>query len=164
MEPFVYWLDANVFIQAKNGPYAFARVPQFWVFLSQQIEQGNLRCPKMVYDELVDGNDDLSGWIKPRREKGLCHHANEAVQACLTTIANHVALKFKPHQVAEFLFGADAWLIAHAMDGDGIVVTQESDRSHKAKIKIPTICRVFGVRCMNTYEMLDALDADLAGH
>lgn len=60
------------------------------------------------------------------------------------------------------MMGADGWLIAHALNGDGIVVTQESDRSHKAKIKIPTLCKVFNVRCMDTYEMLNALNANLA--
>ena len=136
----IYWLDANVFIQARNGPCSFQRVPQFWVFLSGQLEQGIIRCPKMVYDEMINGNDDLAAWFKPRRERGL----------------------FKPHQASEFLIGADGWLIAHAMNGDGIVVTQESNRSHKSKIKIPTLCRVFGVRSMDTYRMLDALGADLA--
>lgn len=161
MKASIYWLDANVFIQAKNGPYGFKLVPQFWIFLSEQLEQGIIRCPKMVYDELIDGNDDLAAWFKPRREKGLCHHPDEAVQQCFSTVANHVAMKFKPHQASEFLVGADGWLIAHAMNGDGIVVTQESDRSHKSKIKIPTICKIFGVRCMNTYDMLGALGAHL---
>lgn len=113
----------------------------------------------MVYDELIEGNDDLAAWFKPRREKGLCHPANEAVQQCLTTIANHVVANYKSHQAAEFLIGADPWLIAHAMDGDGIVVTQESDRSHKSKIKVPTICKIFGIKCLNTYQMLGALEA-----
>jgi hypothetical protein len=158
----IYWLDANVFIQAKNGPYAFTLVPKFWIFLSEQLEQGTIRCSKMVYDELIDGNDDLAGWFKQRREKGLCHHANETVQQQYGSVANYVATKFKPHQAAEFLIGADGWLIAHAMNGDGVVVTQESDRSHKSKIKIPTICKVFGVRCMNTYQMLAALEANLS--
>lgn len=162
MRDSIYWLDANVFIQAKNGPYGFGLVPQFWTFLSEQLAQGTIRCPKMVYDELIDGKDDLAAWFKPRREKGLCNNANETVQQCFSAVANHVAMKFKPHQVAEFLIGADGWLIAHAMDGDGVVVTQESDRSHKSKIKIPTMCKVFGVRCMNTYEMLNSLGAKLS--
>jgi Domain of unknown function (DUF4411) len=157
----IYWLDANVFIQAKNGPYRFTLVPQFWAFLSQQIDSGVIRSPKIVFDELIDGKDDLATWIKPRKQNGLCHHASQTVQECYSAVANHVALNFKPHQAAEFLFGADGWLIAHAMDGDGVVVTQESDRSHKAKIKIPTMCKVFHVRCMNTYEMLAALKAKL---
>jgi hypothetical protein len=161
MAPTIYWLDANVFIQARNGPYSFTLVSQFWVFLSQQLENGTVKCPKMVYDEMVKGNDDLAAWFKPRREKGLCDHPNETVQPCYGTVANHIATKFKPHHVADFLVGADGWLIAHAMNCDGVVVTQESDRSHKSKIKIPTICAVFGVKCMNTYRMLNALGAKL---
>lgn len=155
----VYWLDANVFIQAKNGPYAFKLVPQFWIFLSEQLEQGTIGCSKMVYDELIDGKDELATWFKQRREKGLCHHSNETVQQCYGLVANYVGTKFAPHQAAEFLMGADGWIVAHAMDGDGVVVTQESDRSHKSKIKIPTICKAFSVRCMNTYQMLNALNA-----
>jgi hypothetical protein len=157
----IYWLDANVFIQAKNGPYAFTLVPQFWSFLSAQLELGVIRSSKMVYDEVIDGNDDLAGWFKQRKEKGLCHHVSQTVQQGYGPIANYVATKFKPHQAGEFLAGADGWLIAHAMTSDGFVVTQESDRSHKAKIKIPTICRVFGVPWMNTYEMLTKLEANL---
>src|SRR5712671_106076 len=94
----LYRLDANVFIEAKKGPYGSKLVPQYWVFLSEQMEQGTVRCPKMVYDELIDGNDDLAAWFKPRREKGLCYPANESVQLCLTTIANHVVANYKSHQ------------------------------------------------------------------
>jgi hypothetical protein len=161
MKDTVYWLDANVFIQAKNGPYRFKLVPQFWVFVSEQLERGIVKCPKMVYDELVDGTDDLAGWFRTRREKGLCQPSSEAVQECYANIANHIATKFKPHQTAEFLVGADGWIIAHAMNGDGVVVTQESERSYRSKIKIPTICKIFSIRCINTYDMLVALDAKL---
>jgi hypothetical protein len=157
-----YWLDANVFIQAKNGPYAFKLVPQFWIFLSEQLECGKIRTSKMVYDELIDGNDDLAIWFKQRKEKGLCQAVNQGVQQRYVSVANHIATTYKPHQCAEFLLGADGWLIAHAMDGSGVVVTQESDRSHKSKIKIPTICKVFGVQCLNTYEMLADLEANFA--
>jgi hypothetical protein len=156
----VYWLDANVFIQAKNGPYAFKLVPQFWIFLSEQLECGKIKSSKLVYDELIDGNDDLAIWMKQRREKGLCHPVNQVVQQRYESVANYIATTYKPHQCAEFLMGADGWLIAHAMGGDNVVVTQESDRSHKSKIKIPTICKIFGVQCMNTYKMLGELEAN----
>ncbi len=63
-----YWLDANVLIQASKGPYRMERVPQFWTFIDEHLEQGNLRAPKMVYDELTDGNDHLAQWCKQRRK------------------------------------------------------------------------------------------------
>jgi Domain of unknown function (DUF4411) len=98
MKATTYWLDANVFIQARNGPYGFTLVPQFWVFLCEQLEQGTIKCPKMVYDELIDGKDDIAAWFKPRREKGLCQHPDEIGQQCFSAVANHVATKYKPHQ------------------------------------------------------------------
>jgi hypothetical protein len=159
----IHWLDANVFIEAKNGPYAFKLVPQFWILISEQLESGTVACPKMVYDELIDGKDDLAEWLKPRKEKGMCHHSSEPVQNCVNIIADHVVSKFPSHQAAEFLMGADPFLIAHAMNGDGVVVTQESDKSHKAKSKIPTVCKALQVRCINTYQMLKALKADFSG-
>jgi Domain of unknown function (DUF4411) len=158
----IYWLDANVFIQAKNGPYAFNMVPQFWSFLSENFENGTFACPKTVYDELIDGGDELSEWCKCRREKGFCHRPTEEVQACLGLISGHVMENYASHQATEFLWGADAWLIAHAMVGDGVVVTHEVAATHKSRVKIPTICKFFRVQYMNTYGMLKALKADFS--
>jgi len=155
----IYWLDADAYIQAKNGPYKFARVPKFWVFLSEQLEKGTIKSPQVVYREIADGKDDLANWFKQRRRNGLCIAASEKVQEYYGQIAEYVANNYKPHQAAEFLKGADGWVIAHAMEDKGIVVTQESARSRKNKVKIPTICKVFNVRCMNTYDMLDEFHA-----
>lgn len=152
----IYWLDADVYIQASRGPYK--RVPQFWVFLSQQLELGNIRSSKIVYDEVSSGNDELAHWFVQRKGKGLCMNASQAVQEnCFSKIANYVHGKFRPYQAEEFLRGGDGWVIAHAMDCKGKVVTQESLRKVKAKIKVPTICKALEVPYMNTYEMLDAL-------
>jgi hypothetical protein len=68
-------------------------------------------------------------------------------------------MNYPTHQSFEFLQGGDGWIIAHAMDGDGLVVTQESGKTKKSKVKIPTICSDFGITCFNTYAMLDRLGA-----
>jgi hypothetical protein len=162
MKSSVYWLDANVFIQAKNGPYSFKLVPQFWAFISEQLENGTVRCPKIVYDELIKGGDDLVAWLKPRKQNGLYHHPSESVQSRYGVVADYVTTNFKPHQYGDFLKGADGWLIAHAMDDGGFVVTQENSRSYRSKIKIPTLCGHFDVRCINTYKMLSFLKADFS--
>ena len=39
------------------------------------------------------------------------------------------------------------------MENDGIAVTHETPRGDEWKIKIPVICKVFGVRCINTWDM-----------
>lgn len=153
-----HWMDANVPIQAKNGPYDFDRVPQFWSFIAEKIDSGEIKSPKFVYDELTKPNDRLAEWCKNRKNTGLRTTADKAVQEAYCRIADHVQNNYTYHQAAEFLRGADGWVIAHAMADGGIVATQESERSKKSKVKIPTVCRHFGVPCVTTYEMLANLD------
>jgi hypothetical protein len=69
----------------------------------------------------------------------------------------HDSYPRKPHQVAEFLRGADGWVIAAALATEGVVVTMETERSHKSKIKLPTVAKIFDVRCIDTYVMLREL-------
>jgi hypothetical protein len=160
----IYWMDANVLIQAKNRHYKFHVHPKFWSFLSAEMEKGTIRVSKMVYDEVSGGDDDLAKWCKQRREKGLCIRPSKAVQDCYgKQVATYVSGgRWKPHHVSEFLRGGDGWVIAHAIESDGIVVTEESDKSHNAKIKIPTVCKALDVECIATHEMLDRLKARLS--
>ena len=79
MTPF--WFDANVFIEAKNRYYTFERVPKFWVFLDEQLIAGSIYSPKLVYDELVSYKDQLAGWIRCRKDKGLCVRPTDQIEA-----------------------------------------------------------------------------------
>jgi Domain of unknown function (DUF4411) len=57
--------------------------------------------------------------------------------------------------------GADPWLIAHANNTKGVVVSHESNRHPNAKkVRIPDVCAALGVSCIDTYEMLDRLGAE----
>ena len=161
--PRIHWLDSNVYIQAKHGPYRFKVFPRFWAFLDEQFTAGTIRSPKMVYDEIVSNeepHDDLALWLKTRRQNGVCVPSSQSVQVQFRKIADHVMANYGEAQVAEFLGGADPWLIAHALDTGGIVVTHESAvRPDAKRILIPNVCAAFGVSCINTYEMLERLNA-----
>src|ERR1700677_3690572 len=124
MTPF--WLDANVYIEAKNRYYTFDRVPKFWSFLSAQIQLGSVCSPKAVYDELMPYGDQLTTWVKSRKKKGLCVQPNEGTQRQFTKIADFVDTEFQRHKSEEFLKCADPWVIACALHAGGTVVTQES--------------------------------------
>jgi uncharacterized protein DUF4411 len=151
-----YWLDADVYIQAHRGPYK--NVPQWWIFLAKQITLGVVKSPKLVYDEIIRGKDDLANWCTQRKNIGLCVNASRELQEeCVSRIADYVYNKYTTHQSSEFLKGGDAWVIAHAMHTSGIVVTQESLRKMKSKIKIPTVCKAMQVSYINTYDMNDRL-------
>jgi hypothetical protein len=160
----LFWLDANVFITAKDGPYRFSVSAGFWTFLAEQAKAGTVRCPKMVYDEIVHNiaaEDQLAKWIKVRKSTDLfVPNPNKAVQDVVRDIANHVSPRYPQHQVAKFLRGADPFIIAHAKESQGTVVTFEKlVPSNSQQIKIPNVCEEFEVSYCTLYDMLERLKA-----
>ena len=65
---------------------------------------------------------------------------------------------YNPKQVKRFLAGADLWLIAYAKVHGCVVVTEEQPaKPSSSKVSIPDICRLFGVPCRSTFDMLEEL-------
>ena len=107
------------------------RVPQFWSFLSDHLEKGNIKASKLVYEELTKGKDELVDWCKPRKTKGLCISPDKDVQENYGKIVAHVMASPK-HSLAQkntFLNSADGWVIAHAMTDGGTVVSLEINKT-----------------------------------
>ena len=160
-----FWLDANSLIQAKNGPFKFERIKSFWVWLDGKIREGYVVMPKQIYKEIVEqvqSKDQLAQWVKNRREKGLCIKPNRDVQNLVQQVADYVNSRHDWANSWEFLDGADAWLIAHALYTNGTVVTHESSiKPNAKKARIPNVCKHFGVKCVDLYQLLDILNADI---
>jgi hypothetical protein len=159
----VYWLDADACIQAKheqNGAFPFSRMPQFWDYLSKQVDNGVVKCPKMVYDEIVKGNDQLAEWFREREDRGLSVNANEDVWQCVTKISDYVVRKYKDRKSRKFLAGADMFVIAHAMamGKDGVVVSHEGMRRQNALVKIPALCLDLKVEQIHIFQMLNRMN------
>jgi hypothetical protein len=155
-----YCLDADTFIQAKNGPYGMDIVPAFWSWLDQQFDAGVIYSSLFVYDELTDGSDDLAEWAKLRKDSGMFVPPSDMVQATFRQIADYVNADFPQPQAQAFLDGADPWVIAEAKVGNAIVVTHEIlVPPNSSKVKIPNICQHFQVDCHNVYRMLRDLNA-----
>jgi predicted nucleic acid-binding protein len=153
-------LDANVFIEAKKGPYGMDFVPAFWDWLDRQVEAAIIYSSTMVYDELSAGNDELARWARQRKNSGLFEQPTAQVQQVFQTIANFVGTRYPQHEVEKFLNTADPWIIAHAMNNHSIVVTHETMApTNSQRIKIPNICHNFGVSCIGPYQMLRQLGA-----
>jgi hypothetical protein len=160
----VYWLDSNVLISAKDGPFRFAVAPVFWKVLDEQVDLGTICIPKPVYDEIVkDGpSDELAQRLKNRRNKGFCVFPDRQVQEAYRKVADHVQANYESPFAAEFLSVADPWVIAYAMEGKGVVVTFESRSPGAKRVKIPNVCAALNVRFMNLYDMLQALGISFA--
>lgn len=155
-----YCLDSNVFIQAKNGPYRFDIFPVFWDWLSNQIQSGNALSSIEVYNEILEGEDELSDWIKEIDKFGFLY-PDELVQTQYAEIANYVTENYLDQKyITSFLQKADGWIIALAKTQNLTVVTHEKKVDTQSnKIKIPNICEAFEVRYCNVYQMMRELGA-----
>jgi hypothetical protein len=155
-----YCLDANIFIQSKNGPYGLDFAPSFWAFLDLQAQSGILFSSTEVYRELVEGKDELEAWVRARKNEPMFVAPDEVAQKVYADIAEHVVKQYPQQQAQKFLSGADGWVIAQAKTSDAIVITHEVKvEQNSNKPKIPNVCEVFGVAFMNLYQMLRMLGA-----
>jgi len=63
----------------------------------------------------------------------------------------------------QFARGADGWLVAYAKAMGYVVVTQEQISADvRRRVPIPNVCTAFGVRYVDTFEMLRELGSRLA--
>jgi ribosomal protein L7Ae-like RNA K-turn-binding protein len=157
----MYLLDANTYIQAKNVYYQMSFCPAYWAWLDQQFEASTVASIQLVYDELVDGDDELSEWVKERKAHFM-PVSSDAIQDKFVEVAQYAAELDgkKPENVAEFLAKADPWLVATAAVSGATVVTHESlVPESSTKVKIPNICKEFGVPYISTFQLLKVLEA-----
>jgi len=149
-----HWLDCNIFVEAKNGPYAFDIAPGFWNWLEGLSLNGTVRSSIHVYTELQNGSDQLSRWTRTlKKSSGLFVTPSRSVQKRCGEIAAFVQKHYGAPQAASFLAGADPWIVAHALDDGGIVVTQETRvPSTSRQVKIPNVCDEFRVEHLGAYD------------
>lgn len=157
----MYLLDANTYIEAKNRYYQMSFCPAYWDWLDQQYQSGSLASVSSVYDELANKGDELSDWVQPRRDQFHPVSADD-IQIKMAEVAQYVAdLPNKsPANIGQFLSGADPWLVARAsLTGETIVTHEVPVDANSKKVKIPNICDHFEVDYINTFELLNLLDA-----
>ena len=154
-----YCLDSNAFIEGKKGPYGFDIAPRFWELIDELTDSGQISCSAQVYDELLEGQDDLEGWARDRRSQGLFVEPDAEVQEAYRDVVAHVVQRYPDNQARRrFLDRADPWVIAHAIAEGGAVVTLEMrDPEISQQVKIPNVCDQLNVRSINTYQMLREL-------
>jgi hypothetical protein len=157
----MYLMDANTYITAKNFYYGMDICPAYWDWLDYQYAQGQIASVQIVYDELIKGGDELSHWVKDRKNQFLTV-TDKATQQRYAEVIQHIyeLPEKKPSNVANFADGADPWLIAKASVTGAVVVTQEKrDPDNSKRIKIPNICSDFDVQYINSFELLRVLQA-----
>jgi hypothetical protein len=165
-----FWIDTDTLIQAKDGLYSFDIAAEFWVFLEEEAAQGTLSSSIQVYGEIMrygDKNDPLLKWASPRKNSpGLFCVPDKDVQQACGIVGDHVVNKYleRTASVAQFLGGADPWIISHALHDGGTVVSHEARLDKSAlRPKIPNVCHDLGIGCINLPTMLKALKFKFGG-
>lgn len=150
----IYLLDTNVLIEASRRYYAFDLCPGFWRWVTGAMSNGTVRSVDAVRAELEAKDDELSAWVKDGATD-LFLSPTQASMVGMARVMGTVTPKYEKPSVDAFARKADAVLIAHALAHQYTVVTEEGSAPHSTKkIKIPDVCRLLGVACVDTFSLL----------
>ena len=160
-----YLLDTNVLVEASKRYYAFDLVSTFWEQLTNQAQAGIISSIDKVKAEIHYKNSSLTDWANNRFKRW------ESTDVVGTVEKHQDLMKWSiSHQQyttkakAEFASDskADAWLVAHALARQCVIVTEEVfNRDIKRKIPIPNVCQEFDVTYVDTFQMLRDLKINL---
>jgi hypothetical protein len=155
-----FCLDSGVFIRPhRDGFYGFRLAPTFWGLLDDRAAAGEVAAPRQVYQELTNYGDELADWVGVRRDSGLFVDPDQQVQTVFTQVADYVNQNYPGRKAAEFLGGADPWVIAHAIEENATIVSFENRASIDSQTpKIPNVARAFQTETIDLYRMLQLLN------
>jgi hypothetical protein len=161
----LYLLDASLLITANKSYYPVDSVPEFWEWLLYMAEQGCVKVPLEIFEEIKDGPDDegkdlLFGWIQRVDVKNAILLA-ESVDAALVekAITAGYAPDLTDTEVEQL--GRDPFLIAYAMTAPSTRVVVTSEVSKPKKIRqnrhLPDVCKSLGAQCCDPFALNRAL-------
>lgn len=152
-----YLIDANVFMTAHRQLYPFDLAPGFW---KQLVEKASNRIViiEKIQNEIRKGQDLLLEWYE--KECGnftvLGIPTPEVIMA-YRTIINSVNAdgQYLPSAKMEFASSADLWLCAYGLAlGETIVTLETYDAEIKRRVKIPNVCREFGIEYIDLLQFM----------
>ena len=131
--------------------------PSLWEKIGELIDSNMMISHIQVFNEITQQDDNLTEWLKKYKKmfKNVTQRQAELVSEILKKYPSFVKI-YKQYD-------ADPWLIALAREVQEnpqqnlffnvkrLVVTEESLRGNK--IKIPFVCKEFGIDCVNRVEM-----------
>ena len=152
----LYLLDASVLITVHAQYYPVDRIPEYWEWLIHMAEQGTVKIPIEIYEEIKAGpveKDLLYEWLNGEACKR-CLVLSDVVPPALVrrVITEGYAPDLNDEEVEQV--GRDPFLIAHALAVRGrCVVTVENSQPKKqrANRKIPDVCKALGIECCDPF-------------
>lgn len=165
----LYIVDSNFFIQAHRAYYPIDVIQSFWTKVKQLAEEGKIKSIDKVKTEIYSNashEDELKGWCEDNLPNDFFLDTSSSVSDYTDIVvwANSMSNFYKRSAIQEFLATdlADPWLVAHAKANNYTIVTYEkSEPNRKSRIKIPEVCNQFGVRYINTVDLLRELNESI---
>ncbi|MCY3936423.1 MAG: DUF4411 family protein [Chloroflexi bacterium] len=141
----MYTTDTTTFINGWHKLYVPETFPDFWVWIKELFDEGKLLAIRNVREELERHDDGLLKWCKENKIPFV--PVSESIEALAADIRKtHPKLLKKARVDTE----ADPYIIAHAIEGDLIVITEEQP----GKVRIPAVCKYYQVECINLREFM----------
>lgn len=167
----LFLIDSNSLITPFRQYYAFGFAPTFWDKIKLHIENGNIAILDKVKAEILNGNDDLTKWMKCLQIKTYIKHTANSIPDKYSDVLEHIQNNpcYKPDALQEWSKNniADAWLIATAAVHNYTIVTFEARNigvnkfSPSSKAKIPDVASNFRIETVNLFEMMRRLKITL---
>jgi|SRR5687767_11210776 len=136
-----YCVDTSGWLDGWQRNYPPDVFPTLWRRVEIVIESGDIFSSEEVYVELQKKDDEIHDWMKARKE--MLVPLTESIQ----TLASELLSEFP-----------DPFVIATAIDKNATVVTGEPITGNLSKPRIPDVCNVRGVRCINFLQMIRELE------
>jgi hypothetical protein len=157
----LYLLDANVLIRAHEDYYPIDRIPQFWAWLVSLGDSSTIKVPYEIYGEIAVSTGPLHDWLTDNAvTKSILLDQKVDPASLNNVLAQGYAPDLDDSEIEEI--GRDPFLIAYALNdvAETTVVTKEvsAPSKQRANRKIPDVCRTFGVRCINDFELYRQLN------
>ena|SRR6266478_1626551 len=147
-----YCVDTSGWLDGWQRHYPQDVFPTLWTRIDGLVATGEIISSEEVYVELERKSDELHDWIKARKQ--MLVPLDEAIQVrAAKLLAEHPRL-------VDTLRGrskADPFVIATAMERNAVVVTGEISTGNLDKPRIPDVCQVKSIRCINFLQMIREL-------
>ena len=157
----LYLLDANVLIRAHEDYYPIDRIPQFWAWLVSLGDSSTIKVPYEIYGEIAVSTGPLHDWLTDNAvTKSILLDQKVDPASLNNVLAQGYAPDLDDSEIEEI--GRDPFLIAYALNdvAETTVVTKEvsAPSKQRANRRIPDVCRTFGVRCINDFDLYRQLN------
>ncbi len=153
-----YLIDTNSLIESQRVRYPFNNFPGIWDFYFQLHTQGKLYIINKVKEEINKGDeeDTLRKWMNQMKFKELSFDTDLlGLENNINQIRSRITNDYTAIAIIDFFKKADSNLVAVAMSNPNYtVVTEEISSTSKNTVKIPDVCKIMDVKCINLLQLI----------